>query len=699
MPTATAQQCGYSLTRDMTPIDDYYQDGDLIIGYISALHRTSGDRPCTRRGLSNDFQKAHALKYLAEKYNNNNSELLPNTTVGLLFLDTCVNSIIAVSRAMQMAGTTCFYNQTVHIPQQVWQTDHDPLIRRPSYKVAGVIGTGFSFMSMAINPILSVYHIPQVCFASSQDSLSNKKAYPYFSRTTSATHLYTVAISRLVQHFNWTYIAILYKDDSFGYNARLATVKILRENGICVAFEKEVPSGTYHMVVQQLLVIKNLRVIVVYTYSGDMKEFYKALANAGATHKFIIILSGSFSSSTYTGYEDLFAGTFSFGAIQGRHSEFEDYYSKVSPWSDGPNDWFGQYYPEDVGCQWNPTNSSITNCNQYKSMTDFPGFSYKKWYPFVMDAFQVFVHALHNLITAECPDAFGDRVALTKCVDGPMLLKYIRRVKFQGITKYIEFDEKGDIYAGLNLRYFRKVGHASYQLDVIGAWDRKQDSILLYDDIEWYLSGYNSSVEGPVPESVCAHPCGVGEFYIQGEMECCWECRRCRDNEYIRDDLQGCETCPNYTWPNQTTFMSCQDIQLTFMLWTDWSAIGLESLSCLGLLICHVIIAMFVKFSKKKIIKGSSQELMMLIILGLVFAFTCPLVYIAQPTTATCYFTYGGFHLSCTLLFGPLLLKTLRMYRIFSAADNLQLGIRLVDMQSQIMLMLFIIIAQVCILV
>ncbi len=684
--TTVAQKCGYTLTRDSTPIDDYYQDGDLIIAHIGGLHRSTNANLCRIRGPYLDQQMAHALRYITEKYNSD-PHILPNTTLGLLFLDTCRRSIAAVSRTMQVLTTSCNNNETNLISTNEG-IDRDSVVKRPAYNIAGVIGAGLSYTSVAVNPILSAYHIPQVCYGSSLDSLSDKVAYPYFNRIGIALRFHAQAIGSLIDHFNWTYIGLLYTADTFGFNAKSEMVRLTQKRGICIGYEREVPyeSGDeiYDNIIQQLLQVKTLRTIVFFTYSTAMKRLVLALNRVGAIGRFIIIFSGSFSSSTYSGFEPLFPGVFATGISQGRYGDFEKYYSQVSPWSKGENDWFGQYRPEDVNCQWGPENSNTSNCNMYQSVTDFPGFTFTKWYSWMMEAFQVYVYALHNLITSECPEAFGDTEAVRKCVDGPTLLKYIRNVQFEGITKYIEFDKNGDIYGGINLKYFRKIDIDEYKLEIIGTWNRKENQVFIDKDIEWYLTGYNSSVEGPVPESVCAHPCGVGEFYIQGELECCWECRKCRDNEYVRDDLQGCETCPMFTWPEQETVMSCEHIESAFMLWTDWLALGLEVLVSLGVLVCLYIVVIFIKYNSKKIIRGSSRELMYPIIFGMMIAYICGFAYIAKPTMASCYFTYGGFHLSCTLMFGPLFLKTLRVYRIFCAAEKLKHGVSLVDGRSQI---------------
>ena len=264
------------------------------------------------------------------------------------------------------------------------------------------------------------------------------------------------------------------------------------------------------------------------------------------------------------------------------------------------------------------------------------------------------------------------------------------------INPLLYFQIEADLHGGYEIYYFQQGSNGEYVSTPVGKWDRKSGKTDIRSDlITWYVHGYDSMTEGPVPESVCAKPCGVGEFYIQGELECCWECRRCRDNEVVRGDQQGCETCEIFTWPDQLNFTSCVNINPHYMKWSNAISIALVSLASVGLISCLAICLIFIKYTDRKIIKGSNRELTAFIILGLLLAYLTVFAFLSKPTDITCYLNYGGFHISCTLLFGPLCLKTLLLYRIFKAAEKLRQGIKLAGAPTQILLVTTMMMVQV----
>ena len=114
-----------------------------------------------------------------------------------------------------------------------------------------------------------------------------------------------------------------------------------------------------------------------------------------------------------------------------------------------------------------------------------------------------------------------------------------------------------------------------------------------------------------------------------------------------------------------------------------------------GTLVCFVIVVIFIKYRYRKIIKGSCRELMIPIIFALIVAYLTVFSYIFKPVNISCYINFGCFHLTCTLLFGPLLLKTVRLYRIFRAAEKCQTFIKFVSAPAQIAMLTGILLIQV----
>lgn len=72
------------------------------------------------------------------------------------------------------------------------------------------------------------------------------------------------------------------------------------------------------------------------------------------------------------------------------------------------------------------------------------------------------------------------------------------------------------------------------------------------------------------------------------------------------------------------------------------------------------------------------------VMLGLYVSFLTIYTLLVKPQNWACYVDYFGFHVSCTCIFGPLFLKTLRMRRIFLAAEQCKVHIKGVSELSQV---------------
>ncbi len=467
---------------------------------------------------------------------------------------------------------------------------------------------------------------------------------------------------------------------------------------LCRSASYEFPAYTsladYDMAVARLMNTPNTRVLIIFLSEPEMlQNFFKALDRAGATNKYILLTYDTFGPEVYKGYEHLFLGTFSIKIASNPVPAFETMYRSQSPWAVSGDSWVGQYLQEDLGCS---GGGNGQNCENYNTVVDIPDFSWSPHYSSAMDAVMTFARAADQVIKDHCPNAVGDRDALLECVNGPTLLSYIKKSNFQGMSKYIEFDRLGNNYGGFDIHYLRIVGNGSYSNDVVGYIDRKTGKVSVdFDKIEWYCLGYNSTMEGPIPRCRCSDECGKHKYKVYDTVMCCWDCIECGVNEVVSSNEISCDACPPFMWPNEQTFSDCEDIEPDIMAWAHPIAIGLESLTTLGLIMCLAIIIIFIKHSDRRVIRGSSRELMVPITSGLLVAYIAVFTYLARPTDIICYFNFGGFHLSCTLMFGPLFLKTLRLYRIFAAAEKFEYNLRFLNSTSQIILALGIIILQV----
>ncbi len=680
-----------------TPVDDLVIEGDLMLGALLTLDYSLPGKVC--RAGRNHFgvQQYEAIKFTINKVNKNNS-VLPNTTLGAVFLSVCARNSITGGRAAQLIHSTgCFRGAC---------TDYNASYAgvHPSYDVVGVIGPVTSSQTSHSSGLLSHYRIPHISAGATSEELSNKVDYEYFSRVTPSDVYQAKAMVDVMVHFNWTYISILAIEGSYGRDGKNKLMQFTKEKGICVASSLLIPyeftDDQYDDAVKTLHADTRSRVLALFVYKRMLEALFQSLKRLKLIGEIMIISSESF---TYINVKSsyVFPGIFAISLVNSRALDFEAYYeTQPAMHLNGQSRWVGLYTDEDLECEWLQGNetSSKKNCHEYDNMTAVgtPGFQYMPLLPHWMDVVGTFVVSLDNLIRKECPEAFGKREDLKECVKGPLLLSYIRNVTFDGYVQPIKFDEYGDLEGGYDLIQLQD-DKGEFGNVKVGTWDRESGIHVHNDLVKWYSKDDKQllSVTDEAWQSVCAIPCGKGEFYIQGELPCCWECQRCRDNEILSKDHQGCESCMEFTWPDQINFTTCEYLLPNCMMWDDSLAIGLESMCALGIFTALWITIIFIRNRGRKVIKGSSVQLMTSIILGIFLAYLIVLFNLMKPEDWNCYLNYFVYHLSGTLIFAPLLLKTIRLYRIFKAADKLQVKIKLVTTASQIGLLIFITIIQV----
>ncbi len=688
------------LSGDVTPIQDYYEEGDLNLGVMLPLYRSATGKVCANGRVGWAAQTGHAIRYILQQVNQNQT-LLPNTTLGIALVSDCARPVVAAGRATQF------------IPLQIPRYDQNQTsvgssYARPSYDVFGVIGFTSSSKATQASSVLSSYQIPHISWRATNVDLSDKVKYEYFSRTATPSLYETKAVADIIAYYNWTYISVISIDNNYGYDTLTQLVAFTREHGICIAYSKvllaEAHEDEYDDVINNLRMNAKAKIIVLFADDVMTKNLFLALGRANAVGEFIFILTDVFTNALAFGNEHLFIGSFAMAPKREKVTkEFQEFYAKMPAINhEKDNIWFGYFSAEQLDCIWHANNitQGMKSCEEYENMTvnEFPGFrGYAVSIPLVMDTVLVFVYALDKLINEKCPSAFGDKDALRECVTGPVLLSYVRQVTFQGSVEYIKFDSNGDLMGGYDVTYNSYTPENGYENIKVGTWDRILDDVDMNEKlIKWFVKDNNSIVASHTPpESVCAKPCNQGEFYLQGELTCCWVCSRCRSNEILKVDKDGCTKCPELQWPDQINYTSCLDIAPTFMLWTDPLAIGLESLSAVGITLSVIIAFIFIKHNKRKVVKGSSRELMMFMLFGILLSFLTIFLFLTQPEDVSCYINYFAFHLSCTFIFAPLVLKTIRLYRIFAAAEEMKVGIQMVSASSQVLLILIMIFMEV----
>ena len=118
----------------------------------------------------------------------------------------------------------------------------------------------------------------------------------------------------LLDHFDWTYISLLYADELYGYGARSALKLQIkqREQQLCLAYEEPISLGytrtDYARVISNLRKNSKARVVIVFLTSPT--SFFTFLYQAGVFGEFIFIVSDTFHFNLLKGMEEIALGAF-----------------------------------------------------------------------------------------------------------------------------------------------------------------------------------------------------------------------------------------------------------------------------------------------------------------------------------------------------------------------------------------------------
>ena len=359
------------------------------------------------------------------------------------------------------------------------------------------------------------------------------------------------------------------------------------------------------------------------------------------------------------------------------------FYSRyLTPANTTGNPWFSRLWKVHYDCTWD--NSTEKNCKDYEN-SPFPEYPVTGWMSKVYDGAHVFALGLDALIRDKCPDAFDNPSLASSCIKGRDLLAYLKNVTFYGVSGRIKFDENGDMLGQYDI--YQYISGRSKPYTRIGGWDKDTEELTLSNHLlKWDL--FRKSLESTNllpdrPESVCSKECQAKEYAIQQELPCCWICVTCRNNEVIVND-STCVACEETLWPDDMTALECVPIEPTYMHITDWAALALLLTISLGIAVTAGIISLLYRNKQHKLIKASSRELMAIIMVGIILAYLSVIFFLLKPTTASCHISHVGFNLSVGLIYAPLLLKTNRVYRIFTGGKRGVKELKYISAESQL---------------
>ncbi|KAJ8037967.1 Metabotropic glutamate receptor 3 [Holothuria leucospilota] len=653
----------------------YKKNGDFIVGGLAAFHLNfaeTGD--CGSIHTLGALRRGEAMAYATSKINND-SNILDGYTLGYEIYDVCGSQEQTLKHAL------------LFLPP--FRSDDD---------VLGVVGPERSSSSIQATYVLGLYNISLVSYLSTSDELSNSDRFPYFFRTVPPDKFQVSAIIDILVNFNWTYVAFIYSDDSYGRNAEAEFQAQAEDNNICVAFSnKLVFPGTNDYrsslqgTIRRLIDLKEtslLSVAILFLQFEVVRDFFALAREEGIDRDFIWIGSdgwGLYDLEPVSGSESTAVGAFTIIPKAAPHQEFEEYFKKILKSSSNDNPWLPEF----------STNPSI--CEMQRTMCTFhddPGLSFAS---LVIDSVEVLARGLDAMRKELCTGSMNMKACRSLLLSNRRLLRdhFLNVTYYSSSNGLVKFTADGDAMGRYQIRYLNQDENDDYNFDEVGTWtETGNDQGLELDDVDWYLKRSVSSrgstySDSNVPKSVCSDPCEPLQVQSGTILDCCWTCSVCMDNEIIVDN--ECVSCfivenRTYMWPDET-LSYCRKLDYV-KLRDEVSKVLPLLLAVLGLVPSTIIAYLYIKYRNKRLIKASSRELGYIVLVGVFLLHLSAILYSTPPVNITCYLRRIVPHIANSFIYVSLATMTIRLYRIFESGKKTTKRPKFISPVTQVMITL-----------
>ena len=664
-----------------TSYDGYriFKDGDVMVGGMLNVHYSNSENgdQCNKFsgiGLGN----AEAMIYVIESINKN-STLLPNVTIGYDLRDCCRSNALAMEIAydfMRDSDPVCKSTQDGSTSPNGYVTNNR------TKTISALLGPFSSESAVLVGSLLQVSNIPAISPSATSDELSSQMYKDVF-RTVPPDNWQTEVMADIIELFNWTYVAAVGLDDSYGHSGISSLEKeSYNRKTFCIAFSEYIPRLGYEEKIKQtVLKIKRkteIAVIIVWLSVGYGSQFFKEANTQGLEEK-TWILSDSltvgeavFLDSTLT----VLNGSLGIKPRDYHVPYFEEHLKMITPAKniERGTDWWEEFWRLQFNCSATTSNDSeITPCPRNLTLHHALQKIRGSFVSYVIDAIYAIANALDSIYRCS-PNIHGSADKST-CplikpnVRGSDLKKYLRNISFDGWTGKVRFDKFGDplsaSYDIINFQLDSTTGKARQNIWV-GAWNKDATPKLKINMSRLRWKTFST------PLSFCSSECLPGTRR-EITSPCCWECIRCpRGTVSTKSGSTNCTKCEQETKSNEKQ-SRCEKLPVANITYTTASGIAITVVASIGFILTSLVCGIYIKFYNTPIVKASNREISVLLLFGISAHFILAVLDLSDPGHLLCIaatiWRYFVLNLCVTVLF----LKMMRLTSVFEVDKVAQL--------------------------
>ncbi|XP_043541796.1 G-protein coupled receptor family C group 6 member A-like [Chiloscyllium plagiosum] len=658
--------------------------GDINIGGIFPIHGyleyvNPHKKPDAAKCKAFDTQRfiwLQSMIYTIELINN--SPLLPGIKLGYEIYDTCTDATRAVKIAMKFLSKT---NSSEHcLEVRCDYTNYLPIVK-------AVVGEAYSELSIPIARIFNVALMPQISFASSAATLSDKLRFLSFLRTIPSDIHQTKALAEFIRESRWNWIGIIATDDDYGKSAMADFISHAQEFDICIAFQELISifvgnkehDEAIHALVSKIEAIPNANVIVLFAKSQVVIKVLKEIVWRNVTKTWIASDAWSISRAVASipnidKVGNIFGLSFKNGDIPG----FPEYLRNLKAGPGTVNKFIEEYMQLHFTCSdesHNDTmtsNSGLKNYSLSNSLKPASLHACTKVNESIEDindnylvqnieqggtyatylAVQSIAHALRNLLKCHegtCQKTFNFAPW--------QLLEALKEVNFTEGGKPFYFDKSGNSVNGYDIIKWI-VNNGTVQFKTVGEYNVLDRKIYIYDKT---IKNITEAIF-----SNCSVSCKPGQRKISNSSQtCCYDCVPCAEGYYSVDwDMNNCLKCSIDQWSDAGSSV-CINRTTEFFKWNDGFAIVLTVFACLGVILIIVIAVMVTRKLNTPPVKSIGGKFCYVILIALLLSFVSTVFFIGEPTSYGCYIRQPLFGINFTICVSWILIKSFKIILAF----------------------------------
>ena len=654
-----------------------YKDGDVIVGGLFNIHYSGTDDQCTEISTTG-LGYAEATIFAIEKINKNSS-ILPNVTIGYDLRDYCWSK----ARAMKIAYDFMCDGDPAHMSNQNISTSPTRYVKETKTKtISALVGPTESGSAVLVGSLLQVSDIPVISPSVTSDELSSQM-YKNFFRTVPPDNWQAKVMADIIELFNWTYVAAVGLDDSYGHNGISALEKeSFNRKTFCIAFSEYIPRlGYWNKTKQTVFKIKRrseVSVIIVWLSGAYGRAFFAEATTQNLEGKTWILSDALTARGNYLdSHPTILNGSLGIKPHDYSVLEFEEHLKTITPAKsiERGAHWWEEFWRLHFNCSATNSNeqSGVALCEANLTLHHALQKIRGSFVSYTIDAVYAIAHALDNIY--RCSRTIHGAGKRGKCppvkpaVKGRDLEKYLRNISFDGLTGKVRFNEFGDpltaSYDIINFQLDSTTGRTLKYIRV-GSWNKNSTPKLKIDlsRLRWRTLY--------TPLSFCSSECLPGtrrEF----NTPCCWDCIKCpKGTVSTENGSTNCTKCDSETKSNEEQ-NKCEKLPIINITHTTASGIAITLMALIGVILTLLVCGIYIKFYNSPIVKASNREISFLLLFGILSLHILAVLELSEPShplcTAASFWRYFALNLCITVLF----LKTMRITSVFEVDKVAQL--------------------------